>query len=411
MPPALRLAALALLVAELGLPGRGAADPPARATGDWGGLRTRLSERGVDLFADYTGTLWANVRGGREEEARYEGFVAFGAVADLTALLGWPGAALRVDGFGVHADRPTDDLVGASATHFVSGWEARRAARVYRIQLEQELLDGDLRVKLGQLAADDDFGISRHSALFLNAVFGDFLRAEAPLEGPVFPLAAPGIYAEYAPAEAWAARLGAYTADVGRDELDNFGFDWSFDADAGAAFSGELAARPRLLGRPGAYTVGVAATTGERTDFRSGERERGSLALYAMIDQTLWADARGEPRLGFFARGAATPRADRAVMRWHLDAGLVLHDPIPGRAGRGDALGAAFSVLEFGDAFVDARRAAGADVARTEIVVEVTARLALAPWLHAQPDLQILLGPQLSRRDAVVLGLRFELRL
>jgi len=59
--------------------------------GDWGGLRTRLAERGVTLNLGYTGEAAHNFSGGQDKLTRYTDQWVFGATMDLDKLLGWHG--------------------------------------------------------------------------------------------------------------------------------------------------------------------------------------------------------------------------------------------------------------------------------------------------------------------------------
>ena len=59
--------------------------------GDWGGLRTSLSERGIDLNLGYTGEAAHNFSGGKDKLTRYTDQWVFGATLNLDKL--WAGAA------------------------------------------------------------------------------------------------------------------------------------------------------------------------------------------------------------------------------------------------------------------------------------------------------------------------------
>ncbi len=50
-------------------------------SGEWGGARQRLADRGLDPFARYVAGVWSNLRGGFATGARYEGFAYWGVDA------------------------------------------------------------------------------------------------------------------------------------------------------------------------------------------------------------------------------------------------------------------------------------------------------------------------------------------
>ncbi len=395
-------------MAGLLLLARGAAAAPLedwreheQLTGDWGGVRARLAERGIEPWAEYTSGFWANLDGGFDSGVRYEGFADWGVDADLGTLsnsASWADTSFHINWISYHGGQPSEDLVGAFSINFVSGLEAEDSVRFYQIFLEHEFFDGTLVIEAGQLVADEDFFVSRIASNFLNASFGNFISV-----GPVYPLAAPGIYARVRPAEGWVVRAGAYTADAGDDESSNFGFDWKISSNAGAALYGEIEMQRRPLGLPGSYTVGAFGSTIDFPDFESGGSADGVYLLHAIVDQALLLDANGQPRLSGFVRAVFAPQDDRVSARFHVDGGLVLFGPLP-RRGR-DLLGVAFSFVDFANDYVRSQRASGQRVSRHETVLELTYRAQVSGWLTLQPDLQIVLDPHFSRSDAVVLGL------
>jgi len=400
--------------------GQGAAGDPLGSwrerpylTGDWNGVRTQLESSGVEPYALYSGGLWSNLHGGRDVGTRYEGLAAFGLDVDLERLAAWRGARFHIGWHDYRGGKPSEALVGQFGTAATSGAEAEDAFRFYQIYLEQTLLDERLVLKVGQLSLDEDFMVARYAQLFLNATFGDFVSNAADATFAVYPLAAPGIYAEARPAERWRTRVGVYTSNPGRDEGDNIGFDWSISRNAGATIFAELASRWRPFGLPGTYSVGSTTNTGEVTDYADGGSEDGAYLLYAMLDQTLLVgrsrDGEPEPRLGAFLRLAYSLQDDRYAVRWHLDGGLQLRGALPGR--EHDSLGLAFSHDDFRRDYLRSERAEGRHVTSSEWVLELTYRAPLTGWLTLQPDLQYYVDPHYSRRNALVLGLRVDLAL
>lgn len=76
--------------------------PPARydlehnLTGDWGGMRTWLSDRGVELAGGYAMEFVANPVGGRSQGQAYVHNVLLQLDLDLERLVGLPDSAFRV---------------------------------------------------------------------------------------------------------------------------------------------------------------------------------------------------------------------------------------------------------------------------------------------------------------------------
>ncbi len=382
--------------------------PPAfdvlYATGNWGGLRSALFDFGIEPAASYTAGSWSNLGGGRDTGTRYEGFAFWRVDFDIEKLSrgAWPGAALRVSAQSYHGGKPTEALVGTTFAQATTNWEAEDHVRVYHLFLEQRLFADRLRVQAGQIAADDHFLFSDYGQLFVNGIFGDNTSFAQSPNAPVYPVAAPGVYAELRVTEAWLARVGVYTGDVGEDETDNHGFEWSLGGSEGVSVFAEIEARASPFGLPSKWKLGAFRNTGEKTEFKSGSTTDGEHAFYTLLDQALLVDARGTTRLAAYFRAQWGPKDDRNVIKWIFDGGINVFEPLPGR--RYDAFGVAFSRVDFGSDYQDSRRRDGDDVTGSSWVVEVTYSIAVTPWLVLQPDFQYFLDPHESRTDAVVVG-------
>lgn len=368
-------------------------------TGDWNGVRPALSAHGIDLYLTYTGTLWGNASGGRQTGARWNGYLDFGVELDLVKLGAW-------DGLGMHADfhwwqgaRPTGELIGGVRAMALSAWEAAATLRVYNLYLRQALADGRVVLKLGQLAADTDFMVSRYGGVFLNAAFGDLPAQNLNLDAPVYPLAAPGLVVQGRPASWLTARFGAYTGDAGDDVAGNHGFGWEIGKNAGGSFFTEVAAERagKLAGR---YTLGSIFDTGGSAQFGTREERRAHYELYAMVDQALIEDDKGKPVLAAFARLGGSPQDARNVISVNGDAGVTWFGPIPSRAD--DVVGLAVSLFRFTGDF---QRRSQVTFGRGQTVLEVTYQVAIAPWLVVQPDAQFFFDPAFSARNAQALGI------
>jgi len=376
-------------------------------SGDWGGLRTRLLERGLVPFASYTTGFWSNLRGGLDPGVRYEGFADWGLDADLETLIGWRGGGFHIDWQSYHGGQPSERLVGPFFLNTVSGLEAEESIRFYEIFLEQRAFGDRLRAKAGQLALDEDFMISEHAQLFRNAIFGEFVTSAISATVAVYPLAAPGVYVEVEPVSGWWMRMGAATGDPGDDERDNYGFDWSFSSSGGATIFSEIVTHQRPFGLSGSFTAGVATQTGDINNFENGDESDGVNIFYAMIDQTVYEASSGSDERGFelgvFLRGAVPAQSDRTALDWQINGGLELRQPIPGR--QEDSLGLGFAYIDFAQDYLRSVRASGLRAKSPELLFELTYRAQVTGWLSLQPDLQYFVDPHIGRRDALAVGL------
>jgi porin len=409
-----RCAALRWALVVFGaLAGVAAAAPPCEQppllerqylTGDWDCIRPLLAAHGFRPYLTYTGTFWSNLAGGLHTGVRVNGYLDFGIEVDLDKLGLWEGLGFHADFHWWEGSRPTDRLIGGLIAMALSDWEAAATLRVYNIYLRQAFGDDRFVVKVGQIAADTDFMISRYGGVFLNAAFGDLPSQNLNLDAPVYPLAAPGVFLSGRPWQWLTGRFGAYTGDAGDDVAGNHGFGWKLGSNAGYTFFSELAAIPPEGNLPATYTLGAIYDTGGSAQFGTGVRRTAHYELYLMVDQALVANEHGDPLVGVFASISGSPQDARNVVGLYAAGGVALFGPIPSRPK--DVLGLALSVLRFTNDFQAHEVAAGTPVGGGETVLELTYQVAIAPWLVVQPDAQFFFNPPFSRRDAQAIGVQ-----
>lgn len=425
---------------------------PARAdlftqetlTGNWGGARAALAGDGVTLGADEIFDALGNPAGGRKQGAAFEGrFEAF-ATVDLGTALGWQGTILHANAYQIHGHGLSADDVGNLLT--VGNIAATPATRLFDLWIQQSLFDDTVSVRLGQIAADDEFFISQYATLFLNSAFGwpSILGVNLPSGGPAYPLATPGVRVRVALSPDWIVTAGLFNGDAAPggsgDPQARDASGTAFRLDGGAFLIGEAAYAASLaMGGdtlPGTYKLGLWYHDGSFADQRRDETglsladplsdgmpalHRGDFGLYGIADQLLWRKSgMGDQGLGAFLRLSATP-ADRNLIAFHADGGFSFAGPFPARGN--DTLGIAISYDEVGAS----RRALIGDLARTkglalppagfESALELSYQAVLAPWWIVQPDMQLVLDPGAHLQsiaapsaavpsDALVLGLR-----
>ncbi|HEY5757578.1 MAG TPA: carbohydrate porin, partial [Steroidobacter sp.] len=67
-----------------------------RITGDWRGVRSSLSDGGLNLSLGYVGEWVHNVSGGERTTTAYADQIAFGADLNFETLWGWRGGSLHL---------------------------------------------------------------------------------------------------------------------------------------------------------------------------------------------------------------------------------------------------------------------------------------------------------------------------
>jgi porin len=420
-------------------------------TGDWGGHRTGLEDSGISLGATEISEALGNVTGGSKTGGIYEGRLELDLDLDLEKLAGWHGALIHVNAYQIHGRGLSANNLGNNLM-VASNIEAQRATRLFDAWFQQSLLDGRLSVRLGQIAADDEFITSQYAATFVNSTFGwpAITAADLPSGGPAYPLATPGVRVKYTAGEALSWQTALFNGDPAgapgpaNPQLRNPS-GTTFSTDQNAFVITELAyavAGDKESGTlPATVKLGAWYHSAEFADQRfdntgrsladpSSDKEprlhSGNYGLYGMVDRMLWRVPGTEDQgLAGFLRVSGSP-GDRNLVELYADAGLTWKAPFEGRDN--DVAGLAFAVAGIGrnarrlDSDTRAFTGTPIPVRDEEAVLELTYQFAAAPWWLIQPDLQYIFHPggnvanpaipsgTAPIRDAAVLGLRTSIK-
>jgi len=373
------------------------------ASGDLGGWRASLEERGVALEALYTGEVFSNLHGGLDSShaTEYRGNLDVTLVLDTEALGLWSGGTLVVYAQNGHGEGISEEYVGDAQV--LSNIDADDFTQVSEYWLEQKLLGDAARLKIGKQDANADFCAVDGGGDFINSSFG--FAPNVPL--PTFPDPGLGVAVFLEPAAWLGVGIGVYD---GGPNGGTWGFD-AFDAEGGTFGITELALRtPALPGirKPGVYRIGGWLNT-ENVDEITGDPDphtfSGNHGLYVICDQLLLEERPGEEDsqgLAAFGQLSWAP-GDRNELERYFGAGLVYTGAMPGRDL--DLLGLGVAHAVFSD------RVRDLDDVTHETVVELFYRAQLTPWLALEPDLQLIVNPGGHGDDSLVLGLRFTVDL
>lgn len=396
-------------------------------TGDWGGTRPALKDRGIDVSMTYIGEVFDVLSGGLARRASYEGRFDLTVDADLDKLLGWQGASASFTVFQIHSSsRNVAENVGSLADP--SNIDALQTTRLFSAWVQQNFLDDRISLRVGQLGFDAESFTSATSGGLINGTFGwaTVLAANMISGGPAYPLAAPGARLAIKPADnitVIGAILSGDPAGPNCNDLpqvcNRYGLTFSFSG--GALLIGEVQyavnAGKQTQGLPGTYKAGYWRETTSFPDQRfAAVMHDGNWGVYGIADQMVW---RGDASsLNLFLRAGMSP-SDRNLISWYVDGGFGIKGPL---AGRPD------DVLTFGVAYqkispdaVAADRDAGLAVIRSnEVVFELSYQAQIAPWWVLQPDIQYIVhpggnvphpdNPLLPVKNATVIGLRSTMK-
>ena len=414
--------------------------------GDPGGVRTALAKLGITFGINEQAEVFGNATGGVRQGAIFEGLLTMSAGLDTEKAFGLPGGIVNASAYQIQGrGLSRNDLDSNPST--VSSIEALRGALLFELWYQQSLLGDRLSIRVGQLAADQEFMISQYGGLFLNETFGwsDLPSSNLPSGGPAYPLATPGARVRYLPRDDLAVLLAVFNGDPAGPGP---GFPQSRDASGtdfrtsdGAFIIGEVQytinGEDKSPGLPGTYKLGAWYNSENFLDQRRnasgrsladptgftpviGANRRGDWSFYGIADQLVWREPGTKDQgIGVFARAMGAP-GDRNLVNFYVDAGATWKGAIPGR--NADTLGLGFALARISDA------AAKLDsdivfytgqpypIRRFEALLELSYQAQIAPWWQVQPDAQYLFNPnggvpdllKPGKRvgDAVIFGVR-----
>ncbi|MGC1333597.1 carbohydrate porin [Pseudomonas sp.] len=412
-------------------------DPtPTWMTGNWGGTRTDLLNKGIDIQMAYIGEAAANLRGGynNHHATRYADQFSLGATIDLQKLLGWDDAQFMIqmnntNGSSLNDDRISDPRAGSlSATQEISGNGS--VTRLSELWLSKGFFDDALNIKAGRFAFGDDFAVE--DCLFQNLAFcssqpGNYV--DSITVGPVSTWAA---RVKYRLNDEVYAQVGVFAVNDSYGDNHN-GFKLNGSGTAGSMIPVELVWAPTLDKLPGEYRVGYYYSTANADDLYkdannqaaalSGDDYRRDHSRHGWWltgkQQLTTVDGDASRGLVLYGNISAFDRNTTPVDSFQKVA-LVYKGPFDARPA--DTLGLGIARLHASNQLLRNARAANeasglsyddADFVpeqHTEYDIELNYGIQVTDWLNVRPNLQYVAHPGGVRevQNAVVAGLQVQ---
>ena len=429
-------------------PSTGLFDRP-NLLGDFGGARSDLAKSGISFGLQETSEVLGNPAGGIRQGLIYEGLTQASVGFDLGRLIGLDGGIINASAFQIHGRGLSGNDIGN--LNNVSSIEATRGTKFFEWWYQQSFAGGKVDVRIGQLAADQEFLLSQYSGGFLNSTsFGwpELPSADVPSSGPIYPLGTPGVRARWFASDALTLLAGIYDGNpagpgAGDPQArDGSGTLFRLDDGVFAIMEAQYAVNggDHPHGLPGTYKIGgwfvSQGTFSQRLDntgmslaslASNGQAKKldGDYSFYVMGDQLIYRETGTvDQGAAVFARIMGAP-GDRNIVDVFADAGATYKGLVPGRDS--DTIGLGLSITRIGTAArrldEDTRFYTGnpVPVRGSEKDLELTYQLQAFPWLLVQPDAQYIfdvggglanpLRPGRVVGDALVLGVRLGITL
>ncbi|MDF1823709.1 MAG: carbohydrate porin [Verrucomicrobiales bacterium] len=351
----------------------------------------------ITPYFTYAFDYFHNARGGIQNGGSAMGLFDVGAELNLADLFGWKGSTFVVSAFGGHGSDFSGNFTGDLGV--VSNIYTDTNFNIFHLYLELSLGSGESFVRVGQFGIDDDFMSSETASLFLASPFGPFNTQSANMAGPIFPLSAPGAIYNLSPNGNWYLKTGIYAGDAGAGGPRDRGFEWNFGGPSGFTLFSEAGAG--YGDGAGTLKFGGYWHSGEFYEYATDTAVDGLGAIYGIMDHCFIDGDGTTVSLDGFIRGSLSGGKDRVTATTQIDAGLVMSDLFA----PSDALGVAVSHTTFGDDYLDATPG----VTGAETIIEATYRIQVNDHFAIQPDLQYIVSPHFSGRNAAAVGIRGEL--
>ena len=377
-----------------------------RLTGDWGGTRSELADKGVNVFAYFNAIVASNVSGGLHRETDYAGDTFAGISLDLGKLAGWENTTFTLSGINRHGSDVTPGVGSRySAMQLVGG----QTTFLYNVTLEKTFNDGALSVKLGRMTATDDFvGSPLYGYSLNNAV-----------DGQIRAVLFDGVMTSY-PFAVWGGRVKAKTSDDSYFQLGVFqispdmftpskhGMDLSIASDDGVSIFTQFDWNPKFADRQAHFFVGMNNAFMNLAEFNSAETTHRFTRFYAHGDYQVYREqGTKDEGLTLFMTFAYSAQDQVAIMPVQSTFGANYKGLLAGRPDDRTVLFVTYG--GYSDAYSDNQSGTGGSAVDYEMVIELGHRVQVTKYAYIQPDVQWVKHPGGTGNidDAVVVGVQF----
>ena len=376
-------------------------------TGDWGGGRTWLKERGISLKPRLTQFYQGQTAGDGDKDFEYGGKADLLLYADLDKLGFWKGFSMTVHAeynFGHSVNARGGAIAPVNTALLFPGMEGSDRIDLSSVYLGQTFGDSVSlvfgKINMIDAAASRPFAGGAGMESFWNLVFA------APPSGTIPPY----LFGALLSVRTELATFGFYVYDP-NDVVNKSGFEDPFED--GVSFHGSVEFPVSIAGRRGhqGFTARFSTMGGTERDINlpgwpetiSTKDDRYYFAY--TFDQSLY-QSRQNPKEGFGLFGMfGISDGNPNRVHWQGHVGVSGTGLIPGRSR--DNWGVGYYYLapsrDLKDLFTRRRRI------RDEQGLEIFYNFAVTPWLSLGADLQVI-RPSLAGDTAVFSGIRMVIR-
>lgn len=396
------------------------------ATGNWGGLRDRLTSAGVTFSGSYTSDLLGNPVGGRSQGFANFQWLELKLAFDLEKLAGWSGGQFVISALSVAGQ----DLSAAYVGNFFTASQLQTPMNtfvLYDLYFQQRLLDDRFRIKVGRYSAGEEVGRLSILGVYVNGA--DDSHPSGLGANFIFPTPPKPTWTglvEFKPVEELTLKYVIYQTNDWYRLADTHGWDFGIRPGDGISMVWEADWRPHLAlpwggevttpssdGKtvtstaatfPGEYRFGVYYSNFGYGNFDHGVT-RDNFGFYWFGQQQVWQERPGSTQgLTVWAVFTLSPQERIAQFPFTAGWGASWVGLIPGRDRDLTLFGAYYGIVS--PLYAEAQEENGQGYPTEELALEWSYRFQVTPWLYLQPDLQWIVRPGGTGNipDALILG-------
>lgn len=392
-------------------------------SGEWGGMRSSLYSKGVDVEFTHKSDVMANASGGIKRGTAWMGHTEARIKMDLEKLAGLDTTTVYIHYHSQLGSKFNRDYVGSFVG--VDNIETNANTAQFADAWLQKNFSGDrLSVLAGIYSVDSEFYVTDTSSVFMQPPYGMANdMAQSGRNGPpIFPIGALAARLKYTAPDRNFYLQSALADGVPGDHDNPYGTHVKLGHGDGTLLVAEFGYTPPA--KPEGTIAPAPKADEEHESFNktavgfwrysarfhdldpANPALHPSRGVYFLAERSLAAEEDHPSRglSGFVRFGTATKDIHQAD--WTGSLGLRYHGLLAKRAG--DIAGIAVTVSHASDRYRALNNAESSQTA-----VEATYRAEIYPWLALQPTLQYVANPNMDRilGNAWVVGTRLELSL
>lgn len=380
-------------------------------SGDWGGGRSGLYDKGVTVELTHKSDLLANTSGGIARGAVWMMNSEAAINVNMDKLAGWDATTAFIQYHVQHGNKSINNYAGSFAG--VDNVETGTSTgQFYQVWLQKNFAGDSLSVLAGLYAIDSEFYVTDTSGLFLQPPYG--MSAEMAQTGqngpPIFPMGALGVRVKYSLSGFYVQ--GALTDGVPGNPNNPQSTQIRLGKGDGTLSVVELGYAPQTEGESfnkaafGAWSYSARANDLVDVDTLGSPLRRLDQGIYLLVERTLHTEQTGHGRglSGFIRFGAVNKDVYQAD--WSGSLGLRYQGLFDGH--NDDTAGIAVTTSHAGSKY---RQLNASDLSET--VIEITYRAQMQRWLSVQPVVQRIFNPSMNStlKNVWIAGTRFEVAL